>query len=94
VARENQIGISRGVIFPVILVLKTTEHRAPLNHGKTGPDISMADFFYCISAARRGWSNDAIAARLMELSTKAKENGDAYARRTAEASRTPARRAR
>jgi hypothetical protein len=35
-------------------------------------------------AAQRGWSPEEIAGRLMELSSKARENGEHYARRTAE----------
>jgi hypothetical protein len=57
---------------------------APPNHGNTGPDISRADFFWSMMAAQRGWSIDAIAERLSELSSKAKENGEQYARITAE----------
>lgn len=57
---------------------------APPNHGNTGPDISRADFFWSMMAAQRGWSVDAIAGRLMELSSKAQENGEQYARLTAE----------
>lgn len=72
---------------------------APLNHGQTGPDISRADFFWSLVAARRGWDAGAIACRLMQLSPKAKENGEEYARITAEnavetASRDAARRSR
>lgn len=72
---------------------------APPNHGNTGPDISRADFFWSMMAAQRGWSVDAIAGRLMELSSKAQENGERYARLTAEnataaVSREPARRSR
>lgn len=57
---------------------------APLNHGQTGPDISRADFFWSLTAAQRGWDAGAIAYRLMQLSSKAKENGEEYARVTAE----------
>jgi hypothetical protein len=57
---------------------------APLNHGKSSPDISRADFFWCLMAAQRGWGEEEIAARLMELSAKARENGEAYARLTAQ----------
>jgi len=35
-------------------------------------------------AAQRGWGAEEIAARLMELSGKAAENGEPYARVTAE----------
>jgi hypothetical protein len=57
---------------------------APLNHGNTGPDISRADYFFCLMAAQRGKSVEDIAARLMEESAKARENGEGYARITAE----------
>lgn len=67
---------------------------APINHGKTGPDISKADFFFGILAAQRGHSIEAIAARLMELSSKAKENGESYARITAENATAAAERGR
>lgn len=56
---------------------------APLNHGQTGPDISRADFFWSLVAAQRGWDAGAIAHRLMQMSPKAKENGEEYARITA-----------
>src|SRR5271163_2962831 len=60
---------------------------APLNGDKTGPDISRADFTFCMIAVDWGWSVDETAARLMEESTKAQEkgNGEAYAARTARA---------
>jgi hypothetical protein len=58
--------------------------QGPLNHAGTGPDVSRADFFFCMLAAQRGWSPEEIAGRLMELSSKARENGEHYARRTAE----------
>jgi hypothetical protein len=57
---------------------------APLNHSQTGPDISRADYFWSLLAAQRGWDVDAIAARLMEVSTKARENGESYALITAQ----------
>jgi hypothetical protein len=57
---------------------------APLNHSKTGPDISRADYFWALMAAQRGHSTEEIASRLMQLSKKAKENGERYARMTAE----------
>jgi RepB DNA-primase from phage plasmid len=57
---------------------------APMNHSGTAPDVSRADFFYAKMAADRGHGIEEIAARLMELSTKAKENGERYARTTAE----------
>jgi hypothetical protein len=57
---------------------------APMNHGKTGPDISRADFMWALMAAQRGRGIEEIAERLMQLSTKARENGEQYARITAE----------
>jgi len=57
---------------------------APPNHDKSGPDISRADYFFAMLSAQRGHSIEEIAARLMDLSSKAKENGERYARLTAE----------
>ena len=49
-----------------------------------GSDISRADFTWCMIAADWGWTVEEVAARLMELSRKAQENGQAYAVRTAQ----------
>lgn len=57
---------------------------APLNHSKSGPDISRADYFWCMMSAQRGHSVEEIARRLMELSSKARENGERYAQKTAQ----------
>ena len=57
---------------------------APLNHSQTGPDTSKADFMFCLLAQDWGHSQDATAARLMEESPKAQQNGEKYARLTAE----------
>jgi hypothetical protein len=57
---------------------------APRNHAGSAPDISRADFFWCLLAAQRNWTVEEIAARLMEESSKARENGEQYARLTAE----------
>jgi hypothetical protein len=56
---------------------------APLTQGEDRPDISRADFTWCRTAIEWGWSPEATASRLMELSTKAKENGERYAVQTA-----------
>jgi hypothetical protein len=56
---------------------------APLNADKTAPDISRADFTFCMTAIDWGWSVDETAARLIEESSKAHENGEGYAVRTA-----------
>jgi hypothetical protein len=55
-----------------------------MNNSGTAPDVSRADFFYAMLSSQRGHSIEEIAARLMELSTKARENGERYARLTAE----------
>jgi hypothetical protein len=56
---------------------------APLNSEETGPDISRADFVWCMTAITWGWTVDETKARLMEESTKAQENGERYADLTA-----------
>ena len=56
---------------------------APLNHAETGPDISKADFVWCMTAISWGWTVDEAKAQLMEESTKARENGERYADLTA-----------
>jgi hypothetical protein len=56
---------------------------APLAHGEDKPDTSRADFTWCRTAIEWGWSVEATATRLLELSAKAKENGERYATLTA-----------
>ena len=46
---------------------------APLNQAGSGPDRSMADFFWCMMAAQRGWSIEETAHKLVELSERAQE---------------------
>jgi hypothetical protein len=48
------------------------------------PQRTKADFVWCKIALSWGHSIEDTAARLMELSTKAQENGEKYARTTAE----------
>ena len=67
---------------------------APMNHGNTGPDISRADYFWAMMAAQRGFGAEVIAAKLMNLSKKALENGERYCRLTAENAATAAERGR
>jgi hypothetical protein len=43
------------------------------------PKRSLADFTWCRTAIEWGWSVEATAGHLVEVSTKAKENGEAYA---------------
>jgi len=57
---------------------------APQARDGDRPDISRADFTFCLLALDWGWSVAATAARLMQESSKAKENGEDYARRTAD----------
>jgi hypothetical protein len=47
------------------------------------PKRSRADFTWCRTAIEWGWSIEATAGHLLEVSTKAKENGQAYAEMTA-----------
>jgi hypothetical protein len=55
-----------------------------MKHGENKPDISRADFFFAMLCSQRNWGVDEIADRLMEVSSKAQENGPQYARLTAE----------
>lgn len=57
---------------------------APPNHSNTGPDISRADFAWCMTAIDWGWGVEETAALLMEQSSKARENGEQYALTTAQ----------
>jgi len=57
---------------------------APQARDGNRPDISRADFTFCLLGLDWGWSVAATAARLMQESSKAKENGEDYARITAE----------
>jgi hypothetical protein len=57
---------------------------APTTYDGTRPDTSRADFTWCLIAIDWGWSVQATAARLMEESTKARENCERYAHLTAQ----------
>jgi hypothetical protein len=57
---------------------------APADHGNTGPHISRADFFWAKVAAQRNHGPDEIRAKLLVLSSKAKENGMRYTLLTAQ----------
>jgi hypothetical protein len=48
------------------------------------PKRSLADFTWCRTAIEWGWSVEATAGHLTEVSTKARENGEAYAMLTAQ----------
>jgi hypothetical protein len=56
---------------------------APKTHGEDRPDISRADFTWCRTAIEWGWSTEDTAARLMQLSEKARAEGERYADLTA-----------
>jgi hypothetical protein len=59
--------------------------RAPESQSRPGhPRDSVADFTWCKIATSWGHSPEATAARLMEESVKAKENGPQYALQTAQ----------
>ena len=58
--------------------------RAPPSQGSPGDNRhSIADFTWCLIAADWGWPVDEIAARLLEESAKARDNGHSYALKTA-----------
>ena len=56
---------------------------APRRREGGRPDSSRADFTFCLLAIDWGWGVEETAARLMQESGKAQENGEAYALRTA-----------
>jgi len=57
-------------------------HNAPPAHQSNRPDVSRADFTFCLLALDWGWSIEETCGRLLEVSPKARENGEVYARRT------------
>jgi hypothetical protein len=59
--------------------------KAPPARSGGRPDISRADFTFCLLAIDWGWGVEETADRLMQESGKAQENGEAYALRTARA---------
>ncbi len=61
---------------------RCVENAPPARSGYR-PDISRADYTFCLLAIDWGWSLEETAARLMQESGKAQENGEAYALRTA-----------
>ena len=56
---------------------------APPARSGDRPDISRADLTFCLLAIDWGWSVEETAARLLEESGKAQEEGEPYAIRTA-----------
>jgi hypothetical protein len=59
------------------------ENALPAQEGGR-PDISRADFTWCMTAIDWGWGVEETAARLLQESSKAQENGESYALRTAQ----------
>ena len=57
---------------------------APPRHHGDRPDVSRADFTFCLLAIDWGWSIAETCARLLEKSNKAHENGEGYAWLTAQ----------
>jgi hypothetical protein len=57
--------------------------KAPLAYHSDRPDVSRADFTFCLLAIDWGWSVADTCARLLEKSSKAHESGEAYAWLTA-----------
>ena len=62
---------------------RCVENAPPARSGDR-PDISRADYTFCLLAIDWGWSVEESAARLIQESGKAQENGEAYALRTAQ----------
>jgi RepB DNA-primase from phage plasmid len=56
---------------------------APPAHNSDRPDVSRADFTFCLLAIDWGWSVGDTCARLLEKSSKARETGEVYAWLTA-----------
>jgi hypothetical protein len=57
--------------------------RAPAARSHTGPDRSMADFVWCMTAIDWGFGVEATAERLFEENSKARDKGRDYALQTA-----------
>jgi hypothetical protein len=57
---------------------------APPAHHSGRPDVSRADFTFCLLAIAWGWSIEETGERLLEKSSKARENGKGYAQLTAQ----------
>jgi hypothetical protein len=57
--------------------------RAPPSQSGRGNRQSIADWNYALISAQRGFGVDEIASRLQEVSPKTRDNGEAYAMKTA-----------
>jgi len=58
--------------------------QAPPTRAGDRADVSRADFTFCLLAMDWGWSLEDTCARLLKQSSKARANGERYARLTAE----------
>jgi hypothetical protein len=56
---------------------------APLARSRDAPDVSRADFTFCLLAIDWGWSVSETCQRLLQLSSKARLSKEAYAKLTA-----------
>lgn len=66
---------------------------APRAHDSDRADVSRADFTFCLLAMDWGWSVAETCQCLLRKSSKARENGEAYARLTAQRAAAVRRRA-
>jgi hypothetical protein len=57
--------------------------KAPPAQDGGQPDISRADYTWCLTAIDWRWGIEETVARLLQESSKAQENGESYALRTA-----------
>jgi hypothetical protein len=57
---------------------------APLAHNADRPDVSRADFTFCLLAIDWGWTVPEVSRRLLQMSSKARDSGEAYATLTAQ----------
>jgi|SRR4029077_15544149 hypothetical protein len=55
------------------------QNAPPAHRNSKRPDVSRADFTFCLLAIDWGWSLTETCQRLLEKSCKARENGQAYA---------------
>jgi hypothetical protein len=62
---------------------RCVQHAPPIHQGDR-PDVSKADFTWCMTAIDWGWPVEDTAKRLMQESSKARENGEGYALTTAQ----------
>jgi len=87
VLAPGEAGASPGASPPRLARWPSYERclrQAPRAQSRDRPDVSRADFTFCLLAIDWGWSVEAASGRLREVSSKASVRGEAYARLTAE----------